>query len=504
MDIIIFTDINNCYGFGRDAGPYRIASELSLNDFTVQVIDFFAYLSLDDIKDIADKFTTSKTLMVMFGSTHLSPLEDLDESLKRNDRENVYERIVLNASIDCFPQSLDWMRDFVEIFRKKNNDIKFIVGGEKASSAHTEWYDGIVDYWVLGRADKSIVKLANAIKYDKPMPNIIYSDRDYKFECFNTAKINYKENDLIFEDEALPIEISRGCGFNCPFCSFTKKDVGINSEKDPEIIKEELQYNYDHFGTTSYMVMDPTPNDTVRKLEMFCNVFKSMPFDIEWSAFARLDTFYKHPEMREIFLQGGVKSVQFGIETLHDPTIKIINKGINAEKTKEMLYYIDETWNGKVITGSFFLAGLPGESVEDFYENMQWVIQSDSPLHSADVGVMGIRSFSEDIESEVSFSPIARDMDKFDYHGKRNDWENTETKMTKQLAFKAAVDISEQGFNKKKVNCYLYNRMRNVGYSFEEIYNMNKDYKYTFVEATKRKKVLFEEYMQRLANLKGE
>ncbi len=500
MNVIIFTDTNNCYGFGRDAGAYRIASELRLHGYSVQVIDFFAYMELDDIKNIADKFVSSETMMVAFSTSHFVGKEDNEKNLRQSSFENFRDRITITNTIECFPHSKEWMTSLVNIFKKRNSNIKIVVGGEKTVTVNTKNFNDIVDYWVRGIADKSIVELAKNLD-NNTFPKEIESGGKYQFQNFNKCKITFTENDLIFPNEALPIEVARGCSFNCPFCSFSKKKVGVNSVKDPHILKDELQYNYDHFGTTKYMVMDPTPNDSIKKLEMFCNVFKSMPFDIEWSAFGRLDVFKKYPQMREIFLEGGAKAVQFGIESLHDPTMKAINKGHSSDVTKELLYYIDETWKGKIITGSFFIAGLPEESEEEFYRNMEWVLEDDCPLFSIDVSYLSIRTYQEQYYKDLDFSKFSKNSSTFNYTGPNKNWYNEKTKMDRDRALFIASDVSSKSKSKRRINYHLYTRMLNLGYTFDELYNMPKDYSKTFVEANMRKRELFKTYMERLEKI---
>ena len=73
----------------------------------------------------------------------------------------------------------------------------------------------IIDYWVLGEADYSIVHLANQIKNSKSISSNIYSGRDFNFTEFRNSRIKFIENDLLFPNEAVVLELDRGCNFNC-------------------------------------------------------------------------------------------------------------------------------------------------------------------------------------------------------------------------------------------------------------------------------------------------
>ena len=72
MQTIIFSDV--LYpGYGKNAGAYRIATQLRANSYSCQVIDFFSKYSRDEIAKIIDKFVTSETIWVGFSTTFLLP-----------------------------------------------------------------------------------------------------------------------------------------------------------------------------------------------------------------------------------------------------------------------------------------------------------------------------------------------------------------------------------------------------------------------------------------------
>ena len=495
MDIIIFTDINNCYGFGREAGAYRIATELRLYGLSVQVVEFFADLTLDNVRDIANKFTDDGTLMVAFATTHYAKNDTIQYS---SHVDKFVDRINHYVNCDCFPHFLEWLNKFKQIFLSINKNIKFVAGGEKALTANRDLYQ--LDHWILGQGDRAIVSLAFALKYGESMPYLIYGDVDYPFPYFTVSNIRWEDNDYLFENEHLPIEISRGCIFNCSFCSYKKS----HKTKSMSTLREEMVYNYERHGTTGYMIMDPTVNATIYKTEEFCNMIKSLPFQIEWSGFARLDIFKKHPEMREMLLESGAKAVQFGIESFNDKTIKAIKKGLPGEETKELLYFLNEKWNEKIITGSFFILGLPEETEDDFYRNMEWVLKDDCPLHSISIGILSIRKVKNDMIGTIDYSDISKNMGKYNYKKDTKQWSNDTNGLSRERCFEIMTDFTRNTnyINRNFIDFNFYSRMRNLGYTFDELWNMKKDYSHSFVGSNFRKIGLQAEYMDKLLGVK--
>ena len=54
-EIVFLTDVN-ALGFIRNAGPYRLVTELRENGYEVQVIDFVQTLPIDDVEKLFQKY----------------------------------------------------------------------------------------------------------------------------------------------------------------------------------------------------------------------------------------------------------------------------------------------------------------------------------------------------------------------------------------------------------------------------------------------------------------
>ena len=74
MQTIIFSDFLQP-GYGKNAGAYRIATELRKNGFSCQVVDFFTHYSLEEIFKIIDRFVDKDTLWVGLSNTFFFPFD---------------------------------------------------------------------------------------------------------------------------------------------------------------------------------------------------------------------------------------------------------------------------------------------------------------------------------------------------------------------------------------------------------------------------------------------
>lgn len=501
MDVLIFTDVNGVLGFGRYAGAYRVATELRLAGYSVQVIEFLADLSLKDIEEIAYRFIDQDTLFVGFSTTLLIKKTDAG-SLSRLDRSKQ------NRYSGHLPQDEDFVKEMFAIFKRKNPKIKIVMGGGRTNNTGLPG----VDYWFWGMSDSSIVALANHLKHGTPLmtrpsrTGEAISLKDYPYNGFERSKIIWQPNDYIFENEHLPIEIARGCIFRCSFCANPLHKKKGEYIKSVDTIKEELLFNYDNFGTTGYMFCDDTYNDTHEKVASLHQMFTKLPFRIEWTGYGRVDVIHSHPEQREMLLESGLRAILIGLETFNPISAKGIGKGLHPEKMKETLYYLRETWKGQVVVTGSFIVGLPGESEESVWRTVEWLQRDDCPLDDAIFSPLNIRSISDNPDAPVS--RIAANPKKYGYEitgpqigtGVSTDgprWKNEF--MDKEYAEKLTREIQKIFMKKTPIGDWaVYSRMRNLGYTHEELVGKGAKDTGMINEANARREEMREKYLSKL------
>ena len=363
VDVIILTGISG-NEFQRAIGAYRIASHLRQHGYTTQVIDFVDEFDFEQLSVLLDKFTGSNTLALCVSTTFLKSQSDDMVSSTYKKLRTISDRL----------------RKVINFYKTKNRKIKIIGGG-----ANINWYkdDDIFDVIVTGYGEVVVLDYLNGLRHG---PKKIYPklhdkeiiNGDQQLLEVSTMRHIWDPRDCILPRETLPIEISRGCIFNCKFCSYP-----LNGKKkfdyirDPQLIRQELISNYEQFGTTNYMFSDDTFNDSTYKLEILHEVFTTLPFRIQFVAYLRLDLLYAHPEQITLLKEMGLKSAAFGIESMNPRTAKFIGKGLAKDKIKEFLprlYY--DLWNQEVSVICSLIVGLPYETPDQLEESFTWFINS--------------------------------------------------------------------------------------------------------------------------------
>lgn len=380
----------------RPIGIYQLASVLRKHGYTVQVIDSFpwiAYLGLDQVLKVFDKFVDKDTLWIGFGSTWFGrikefidrPIADITAGTYKFSRDSTI-RNTLIFDID----EIESLKEFVY---KKNPNTKFVMGGGRAIMGRKGLCSPLIDCYIEGYADNTVLEYTRYLEGKNPFlplkknpDNSVSITHDHKAISFDYHNFSFTwdNSDLINQEEMLPIEIARGCIFKCGFCSYPLNGrKKLDYLKNPDILREHFINNYERFGTTRYFFLDDTFNDSVEKLEILNNyVFKKLPFKIKFQAYMRLDLINAHRDTIPLLKEMGISAALFGIESLNYEANKTIGKGISLEKILEVGNILKQEWED-VYLDSQYIIGLPNDGEKEINEWMNIILDNSFPIRSS-------------------------------------------------------------------------------------------------------------------------
>ena len=241
----------------------------------------------------------------------------------------------------------------LEHIRACNPKTKILLGGTKGPAMAkaveiSPIYRPLIDNIMAGYAESTIVAYTQD---PDSFPFYISEDPHATKYDFCSGATNYTENDFITPQEILSIECSRGCRFACKFCSFPligRKDLAKNW-KTQECFRNELMENYEKWGTHKYMIVDDTFNDSTDKLRYYNEVIQSLPFEINFWCYLRAEMVVNEPEQIELLRDMGIMHCFFGIETYTQAAGKVIGKGMDPDRIKDMLHKARECWGDNVV-----------------------------------------------------------------------------------------------------------------------------------------------------------
>lgn len=363
MDVIFLNGgIYRPKTLSRSIGPYKIAHWIRKHGYDSQVIDYCDRLSEEQLDIILKKFVSHKTKVIGLSTTFIAT------GVSHNT---------------ISPHIINVLKKIKEIYP----NIKIIIGGwlsESVSSYNvidatimsytSNSEDIFLEYigYIFGRNEAPLGKLIS-VPNDKKMRMWFDTARNPSYNIINDD-FKFIEQDCILLGEPLPLDVSRGCIFACKFCSF----LHIGKKKydyvrDMSHIEDELNYNYEKFGTKHFYILDDTFNDTVQKLENFYNITQKLKQKINYTAYIRADLVHRFPETAHLLQNSGLISAKFGIETLHPKASKIIGKAWSGQHAKEFLPKLHhDIWKDKINTTINIIAGLPEDTIENLNETVEW------------------------------------------------------------------------------------------------------------------------------------
>lgn len=336
----------------RQAGGHRIATYLRKQDWDIEVIDFSAKFSFEELKEIAKSRITKDTCFCSFGCifgswpTHI---EQFAVWLKET-----YPNIVITYGGTIWPyvksKAIDYyITGYAELAML--NLLEVLVGNKTKSSLKFD----------LRFADRKVI---TANKSNPAFP-------------LNILSIDYEDRDFIQPEEWLHVELSRGCVFKCKFCNYPVLNVKGDYTQDADDFYRNMQSNFDRFGIKNYYVVDETFNDRPDKISKFADAVERLSFTPFYSGFIRADLLVSRPQDREDLLRMNFLGHHYGIESLHYPSAKEIGKGMHPDTLTQGLLDVKKYFlsnNRKIYRGTMsFIAGLPHETVQTMMQSIEWL-----------------------------------------------------------------------------------------------------------------------------------
>ena len=158
---------------------------------------------------------------------------------------------------------------------------------------------------------------------------------------------------------------SRGCPFECDFCSrpvFGRSCRNRSPDNIVNEIEDILSYGYDRIWFSD----DIFP--VSRKMGMsFFREIKERKLDISWECLCRADIMDK--ELAEKMKETGCCRVFFGLESGNNAVLKKMNKHLTIDQSKKAVETVNEVG---IKAGAFFIIGYPGETDKTMLDTIKF------------------------------------------------------------------------------------------------------------------------------------
>jgi len=257
-----------------------------------------------------------------------------------------------------------------EIIKNKERDATIVIGGSHPSSVPKKCLEDGFDCVVIGEGENAILDIAKAAREKKELPSLIQlpyiSDLDsVPLPARHLLPINSYGYDIGQQGYATTIITSRGCAFNCVFCS---KDVWQKSVRFNSVnyVIEELKSIISDYGIKHFLFLDDAINLKKDRILDLC--LKLKPLGIKWRCYARAD--FNAKEILLAMKEAGCVEIGVGIESGSQKILDTIGKGCTVEKNTT---FVRDCKEAGIVVNAFIMIGLPGETYETVEATKRWM-----------------------------------------------------------------------------------------------------------------------------------
>lgn len=276
-----------------------------------------------------------------------------------------------------------------DIYREKG--IPVVIGGPHVTALPEEALEHC-DFVIRGEGEIPLPALVDALNQGSPLsevPSLSWKDEGVirhnklgpiiedldslpfpDWSLLNTGGV--KMNGVTLKP-TLPFQTSRGCPFDCKFCSVTAmfgRKYRFRSVKS--IIEELKQYNPHKYIIFFYDDNFSANKKRTKELlrEMIAHE-KEFGGRFQWSTQVRVDI-AKDPELLDLMQQAGCVTLYIGFESINPDSLKEMKKGQSVEDIKRA---IKEIHKRKIMIHGMFVFGFDHDTKDSLKATVKFAIR---------------------------------------------------------------------------------------------------------------------------------
>jgi anaerobic magnesium-protoporphyrin IX monomethyl ester cyclase len=280
----------------------------------------------------------------------------------------------------------------LELAQLLRKDCELLVIGGPLATSNPEEFIPFFDVVAIGEGEQTMLELVQAVEDHSSFSDVkgIVFKEDGKVVTTpprefvkNLDQIPFPSREL-FDNEAYEkyysrnfgytttaIITSRGCPFQCDFCSRPIFGNTFRSRTPENIAQEVVEVR--ELGYERVWFADDCFTLSRERLVDICEELIRRNVKIGWECLSRVDTVDSN--VAEKMKQAGCVRVFFGIESGNDTILEIMKKQITVREAREAVDIFKKTG---IQVGAFFILGYPGENDETILDTVNFA--SSLPL----------------------------------------------------------------------------------------------------------------------------
>jgi len=335
-------------------GLAYLASYLEKKDQEVEILDLM--LSNDPIKDLIKKIKQYKP--DLFGLTAFTVEIFNAHRIARVIRKFSDAPIIIGG-LHASALPIETLSEF------KNFDIAVFGEGEIVLSNLISAMESNMDYSNI----QGICYRNHNGKIRKNPPQPLIKNLDsLPFPARHKLAIN-KYRPLMENYKQLPttgVSTSRGCPYNCTFCSKSVYNKTYRYRSAENVI-EELKECYYKFRIRDFKFYDECMTVPRNRMISLCQLILKENLDISWNCYSRVDTINKN--LLQIMKSAGCYHVKYGVESGSNRVLKLMNKQISLKQAVKTIKITSKIGLSSKVS---FMLGFPFETEEEIQKTINF------------------------------------------------------------------------------------------------------------------------------------
>ncbi|MCL5070160.1 MAG: B12-binding domain-containing radical SAM protein [Actinobacteria bacterium] len=209
-------------------------------------------------------------------------------------------------------------------------------------------------------------------------------------------------------DSPATIMMTKGCPFNCDFCSKPIFGNKLRKRSVSDCINEILYIK--SLGYSQLWIADDCFTLDNRFLNNFCLEMIEKKVNMTWSCLSRVDSM--RDESAELMRNAGCVKIYLGVESGSDETLSLMKKHF---KVKDASIMVKRMNKANIKIGAFFIVGYPGETIDSInetfkfslslpFDEISFTVPYPLPGSSLYHKIKGLNSYDDwDFENENKF-----------------------------------------------------------------------------------------------------
>ena len=268
--------------------------------------------------------------------------------------------------------------------KKLYPDCKIVVGGEHPTAIPEDTLkNDFIDLVILGEGEETFLnfvqcidkgedyKNINGIAYRNEKGDIVKTERrariskidDIPYPDWNNWSINnyieYQQISGVNLGRGIPILGTRGCPYECTFCSNDKMWTKRFVMRSPEKIVDEMEFMKKKYNVKAFSFMDSTFIVNNRKVIEFCEALirRNLGIVYQLPAGTRCEAINK--KLVNVLAKSGLEKLSLAPESGSEEIRNVIKKKINYSKFINAIKMLNKS---KITVGCFIVIGFPEDN----------------------------------------------------------------------------------------------------------------------------------------------